>query len=186
MHRFEGKLSKITRWSWEGKPKLYRSASEGKDVGMEVVGKAIAISDTGTSRGPIDKQLEDSTNSDDLGSDGTTTAEVISENSLQQPPKQQGAGAEREPVAKLLIAMSNRIRETSSEGAWDSADPTWVEAARNIEKVQRQEERKNKRSRNIDSWNSALDAGRMKKIKGEKPQSLSTVNYFQKFQDEKK
>ena len=150
------------------------------------MGNSIAIGGTGagTGAGSVDKQLDGSANDDDLASDGTTTTEIISEQSLQQSSKQQGS--EREPVAKLLIAMSNRIRETSSEGAWDSADPTWVEAARNIEKVQRQGERNNKRSRNIDSWNSALDSGRTKKIKGEKPQVLSTVNYFQKFQDEKK
>jgi hypothetical protein len=182
VNRFEGKLSKITRWSWAGKPKLYRSARRDGDEKIEVVGKAIAVSGKG---------LQVSASSDDLDSDGTTTAEINSQHSLQQSAvastkEEKQQVFERESVAKVLVAMSNRIRETSSEGVWDSADPTWVEAARHIEKVQRQQERKTKRSRNIDSWNSVLDAGRTKKIKGEKLQPVSGVNYFQKFQDEKK
>lgn len=89
------------------------------------------------------------------------------------------------PVVRQLIEMSNRIRDTSSEGVWDTVDPRLVEAAKSIGRKQRQEEWKNKRSREADSWNSALDAGRVKKVKGEKLELNSNENHFQKFQDNK-
>lgn len=101
-----------------------------------------------------------------------------------------GVSANGMETTKNLIALSNRSRDTSGEGTWDSVSKELAEEAHALVVQQRRDEQKARNEKRLDAWNQKLDEGRVKKVKtgptayeaafagGKQPENL-----FQQVQD---
>lgn len=86
-----------------------------------------------------------------------------------------------------ILKLSYRGRDVGTEGYWDDVSSNVTDKLVNANKQQRKAEREILKQRQRDEWDTALDSGRVKKIKvkTEEDSALTGRNFFQEAQDRK-
>lgn len=188
--RFVGPMGRLSRWSWRRCEHVLRRSHSSAEPAKGVPLTATTSASDGTT---TEGDSEECTASGSLNihplPEGNKDSLVRNKESKPKD-SDRGVTAKKgasDAVFKQLISLGNRLRDTSSEGVWETADRSLVEEARSIGKSLRQVEWKEKRSREADEWNSTLDAGRHKKVRSKDSKSgEDSVNYFQLVQDGRK